>query len=200
MLADPTLQNESVTHALRLAIRDGDFGIREVPSLLKRIIEDDMWQCRTIKTGQVVIFDKFAEYVTTPPLEGLGATVEILRKICQAEKDIEALDKLDDAIRRPPGGDTRSETAKTIGLNQPNGQREQKRDRSGRTRHQLHQEFPDLYKTVIAGEKTVTKAAVEAGVYPRRIAVNLQSPASAAATLRKAATPEFLAELRRLLA
>jgi hypothetical protein len=42
-------------------------------------------------------------------------------------------------------------------------------------------------------------AAVEAGIYPPRMNVNLNDAASAAASLKAKASPEFLEELKKLL-
>jgi len=73
------------------------------------------------------------------------------------------------------------------------------RDRSGQQLRRLRKDFPALHAEVIGGGLTVHEASVRAGVFPKRVSVNLSSPASAAKTLSGAAAPEFIGELARLL-
>jgi hypothetical protein len=80
-------------------------------------------------------------------------------------------------------------------LNQCSYPGEQKtRDTSTQNLRRLRKDRPDLHEKVLANDMTVTEAAVAAGIYPKRIAINLKSPKSAAATIRNNATPEFVAQ------
>ena len=84
------------------AIRRGESGLKNVPDLLIKIISENLWQSRMLKTGEVVNFENFRDFITTEPPEGLGETVEILRKIC-SEND-KALQLLNDVTAKNMGG------------------------------------------------------------------------------------------------
>jgi hypothetical protein len=172
-------------------MRSGHF-LSELPKTLRAVLGENiygtpMWRKRVDKdTGEVYNFDKFEEFVETPPTAGIGATIAMLRAICR--DDPVAQDLIDQAVQRPAG------------LNQSISSAERKpRDRSTQSLRRLRKDHPGLHEKVLAGEMTVTQAAVKAGVYPPRVAISLKSPASAAATIRKKASPDFIAELRKLL-
>jgi hypothetical protein len=79
--------------------------------LLKKIIRGECWKARYVqKTKQEVRFEKFIEFVTTLPLEGLGSDVKTLERLCH--DDEEALLMLSDATIRKHGGDRKSEKAR----------------------------------------------------------------------------------------
>ena len=117
------------------------------------------------------------------PTDSGGASVKMLRDICR--DDPVAIDMLDRAVQRPHGGD------RSKRLNQP--LEHEASDRSGRNLRRLREDRPDLHERVLSKAMTVTEAAVAAGFYPPRIAINLKSPKSAAATIRNNAPPEFVA-------
>lgn len=54
-----------------------------------------------MKTGEKARFQYFEEFVATPPLEGLGASIDLLMRLCKDDK--EALDAIDRAVQRPDG-------------------------------------------------------------------------------------------------
>jgi hypothetical protein len=152
-----------------------------------------MWRERIdINRGTPILFDDFKSFVETPPTAGLGASIEVLTKICR--DDPVAIDMLDQAVQRPHGG------SRVKSLNQElDGAQADKPKGSTELLRRLRKHRPDLHEKVLSGEMTATEAAVKANFYPPRIAINLKSAKSAAATIRNNARPEFVAELRRLL-
>jgi hypothetical protein len=54
------------------------------------------------QTGEFIRFESFADFVKTKPLEGLGADVSMLQRMCGS--DIEALDLIDRAVQGKHGG------------------------------------------------------------------------------------------------
>lgn len=175
-------------------IVDGDHYLTELPKTVRIVLGENqwktpMWRERQDKDkGEVYTFDRFEDFVETPPTAGLGATIRMLKHICR--DDPVALDMIDRAAQRPahrPAG------SRVIHPTFQEGEKLQ--DRSTKHLRRLRQDHPDLHERVLTGEMTVTEAAVQAGVYPKRIAINLQSPASAAATIRNNSSPEFIAQL-----
>lgn len=187
------VRNRHLVEDLGGALRSGQHGLSVVPGLLKRVLVEGSWRDFETQRGELVHHDRFGGFVTTPPLSGIGATVDLLRRI--VADDMEALDLLDRELQNPKGRPIN-------GLVQPINDGKggpPARDRSSRHLRRLREDFPDLHAAVLAGSLSTTAAATKAGIYPQRVSVNLNDPRSAAHTLRAKANPEFVAELRRLL-
>lgn len=171
------------------ALDSGGHGLSNVPVLLKRLLAEEGWREFETVRGEVVRHERFEEFVAAPPLKGLGAEISLIKRI--VADDREAVDLLDQALQGKHGGD------RSKGVNHPLGG--ERRDRTTKHMRRLRKDFPELHEAVLNGQMSVYTAAVEAGIYPKRATINLTDPVSAARTLRTKASPEFLAELRRLL-
>lgn len=199
-MADDKIFDIMVKQLSSQVFHGGQF-LKELPKTIRAVLGENRWQKpmwmeRVDKdTGEVYTFSRFEDFVTAPPTAGVGASVKMLRDICR--DDPVAIDMLDRAVQKQHGGD------RTKGLNHSLGPdcepSKASRDRSTQNLRRLREDRPDLHEQVLAKAMTVTEAAVAAGFYPPRIAINLKSPKSAAATIRNNAPPEFVAELRRLL-
>lgn len=104
---------KSGTLAMNLgaSIREGAHGLDEVPRLLKSVLKYETWRKRIIEqTGQTIEFERFEDFVTTPPLEGLGIDIETIRRVCA--DDAETLDLLDKALQSEPGNRGKASSSK----------------------------------------------------------------------------------------
>jgi hypothetical protein len=140
--------------------------------------------------SDVVRFESFEAFVAEPPPQGLGVDIDTLKKLCL--DDPVMVDIIDRETQRPAGGDPR-----TNGVIHPIG--EGTRDRSTKHLRRLRKDFGDLHEAVMEGEASVTGAAIEAGIYPKRVSINLGSADSAAQTILRHADASFVAALGRLL-
>jgi hypothetical protein len=68
------------------AYKKGEGGLKNVPGLLLRIINEGLWRKRKIRTGEIVEFDKFEDFVTGMPPEGLGENPEMLKIYAETMK------------------------------------------------------------------------------------------------------------------
>lgn len=188
MSGDPLRGNWHVVNSLRSALHKGEHGLSTVPGLLKRVLAEESWREFVTERGEHVHHERFAEFVTAPPMKGIGATVDLVKRV--VSDDPEAVDLLDRALQNPAG---RPETLSNIQDKAPTGTT---KDRALR---KLRADAPELHAEVLAGNLTAHKAMVQAGFRPRTFTVR-PDPASAARTLRKYLTAEQRAELARLLA
>jgi hypothetical protein len=189
-----------VIDALGSALADGETSLGQVPQLLRKVLENDAWKEFETQMGKHVTHSRFEDFVTTPPLDGLGTSMEFIKEI--VSKDVELQMLLARSLRETHGGDRKSEHAKEK-IKKSNGlfdfeKESKKQDQYGRRILQLEKKSPDLYAQVLAGQKTVYAASVEAKIDHPTMTVTLDSPKSARALVTKA-SPEFLDELRRLL-
>jgi hypothetical protein len=184
--------------ALGSAIADGGMSLGQVPELLCKVLKDGVWREFETQLGKHVTYDRFEDFVTTPPLSGLGANIDIVKRI--VADDPVAKDLLDEAMKKPTGGDRRSATIRfrTRSLIETSGPESNTSQRPDRKLRRLRKDFPDLHEQVLQGKMTINAAAVQAGIYPFQMTVNLNS-AKSAATLVARASPAFLDELKRLL-
>ena len=58
-----------------------------MPGLLLRIINEGLWRKRKIRTGEIVEFEKFEDFVTGMPPEGLGENPEMLKNLCRDDEE-----------------------------------------------------------------------------------------------------------------
>lgn len=188
MTVDPLAANAVLVDALSSALRRGGSALGNVPALLKRLLTEESWRDFTTQRGEHVHHERFAEFVVTPPLRGLGADVALIRRIVGSDR--EATDRLDQALQNPHGGDRGKSNNVTLA---PAG------NASDQALRRLRKDAPALHADVLAGRLSPHAAMVKAGLRPRTFTVRAD-PRSAAATLRRNLTAEQLAELAQLLA
>jgi len=184
------------------ALKSGENTLEDVPGLMLRIINEGFWKKRQLRDGSVAEWDNFQSFVEGKPLAGLGESMALIKRLCR--DDPAALDAIDKACQRGPGnptpsGNNQHTRDKVKGENQSSYQGDEgnpKRDRSTQFIRRLRKDFPDLHQRVLAKKMKVNEAAVEAGIAPRRVSVNLSDADSAARTLAKA-DKAFLRELHR---
>lgn len=155
---------------LRSAISDGAAGLLDAPSLLRQIIENDVWRERFVaQTKEIVSFGSFDEFIAAAPPEGLGASKPLLYKLCA--DDIALLDLLDrtfNSIQR--GGDRRSSHFKRDIVTIENSNKQRGNSLVYALRR-LRETRPDLHQKVLAKELSVHKAMVKAGLRKKSMAV-----------------------------
>lgn len=182
--ADPLRARGSDVAMLSDTLRRGGSALESVPHQIKALLRSGDWRLFVTKLGKEVRHERFADFVTTPPLAGLGAKVATIRKLLG--DDIEALDLLDQALRNP-------NALHNVQGKAPTGNA---RDRALR---KLRSDARELHAEVLAGRLSAHAAMVKAGFSPPTFTVRADSAESIAATLRRRLDPAVLAEVRRLI-
>ncbi|HEY9372567.1 hypothetical protein [Streptomyces sp.] len=195
-MTDPLKQNATLVEALGSSLRRGDHALGTVPDLLKRILREEAWREFVTQRGELVEHARFADFVATPPLKGIGSSVDLVRRI--VSDDPEALDLLDQALQNPVGG------SQKINLNVDVMNNESDHGRPAGTSKEyalrrLRKDAPELHAEVLAGHLSAHAAMVKAGFRKRTISVRLDRPESAALALRKHMPLEARQALARLL-
>ena len=183
----------SVVSSLGSALQMGGSALEDVPGLLAKVLDEELWREFKTPRGEAR-HDSFESFVTTPPTQGLGTSVALIRRI--VSDDPKARDLLDQALQRPAGGDTRSHNA-TNGNNVPNGRPEG--NEAAKALRRLRKDRPDLHQDVIDGRISPHGAMVAAGFRPRTATVRLDDPKRAADTLRKKLTVQQRKQLAAYL-
>jgi hypothetical protein len=177
---------------LSSALDRGSHGLENVPGLLKRILADESWREFETARAERVTHDRFESFVSQPPLRGLGASIAVIERIVGTD-DPDLLRLLRDARKVGRGHRVDLEP----GVESTPGSKGEAADL---TAQRLALAAPDEYAAVQRGEKSINAAAISAGIRRRRVPVRLDSPESAAETLRRYMTPEARRRLAELLA
>jgi hypothetical protein len=170
---------EDAVRSLIRFVSRGEYGLKEVPPLIKEVIREGYWREREEP------FTRFVDFVEHPPTAGLGADIPTIKRLCG--DDVEALDLIDKATENPTGVHIINTTE-----GRPEGTSAQQALRK------LRKDRPDLHARVLAGEVSPHGAMVEAGFRPKTATVPLAVPDLARA-IRRHLTTEQTTELVRLL-
>jgi hypothetical protein len=102
-----------MVNSLMLALRDGEMGLANAPMLIKRIVAEDLWRAFYVEgTGAEVKYDRFIDFVTTKPLEGLGVDLKLIQRLCADDR--EALDLIDRVVEGKEGGNGSNQHVATV--------------------------------------------------------------------------------------
>lgn len=188
--------NAALVEALGSALREGEHGLKTGPALLVRVLREESWRSFVTQRGEQVEHQAFEQFVTTPPLKGLGASMRLIEKMIESIEGkgerAEAQDLLDQAVQTQHGGD-RSKLDNIQLAGYPSGTSKE----AGLRR--LRKDRPDLHAEVLAGALSTHAAMVKAGFWRKKITVPVDTPQNAARALRRNLTPEAVEELARLL-
>lgn len=196
------IQNDHIISHLRSAIGDGKNGLIHVPPFIIQVINENRWQKRTLEiTGDPAEFTYFEDFVTTPPIKGLGCTVDMLKRICKGNTT--ARKAITKALTQGKRQGARTDLPKKEQANFVDNVHEVESRPTGNSEdaalRRLDKERPDLLRKVVAKEMTTNAAMIEAGFRDPTITINVKSADSAARSIRARATPEFVRELASLL-
>lgn len=196
-MTDHLKRNANLIDALGSALREGDHAIGTVPGLVKRVLLEESWREFVTQRGDHVRHERFADFVTQPPLRGLGGSVDVIERI--VEGDEEAVRLLRNALKVKPGpksGDVMTRTG-----TMPAGRKRMTPTGTSRAYalQRLEKDRPELHAEVIAGRLSAHAAMVQAGFHPETFTVRADSAEKIVATLRRKLPAETLAEVAALL-
>jgi hypothetical protein len=180
----------TLVEALSSALERGGSGLANAPTLLRRILEDDSWRDFVTQRGEAVQHKRFSDFVTTPPLHGLGATMDLIRRV--VADDPPTVDLLDQASQNAPSIHR--------AVDNVNGSEERPTGNAQTAAlRRLRKDAPSLHAEVLAGTLSAHAAMVQAGFRPRTVSIPVGRPEAVAATLLKHMAPDDIAEVVQLL-
>ena len=167
-------------------------GLRQFPSLLKKVIANRAWERRTAH-GKVVELSSLRELITAKPVSGWGEDPSKIEAVIR--DDPEALAAFREAMLgkrgRPKEGETRDNVT---GLDDDRGN-----SRAYSLSRVQRECDPDTVAAVMSGEMSPNAALVKAGLRENRQVYMPRDPAKAVQKLRQQFGEEFLDMLRQEL-
>ena len=167
------------------AIFHGAHTLVNIPGLIKRIVQEDLW-AHYERTDGLQEFATFPEFIE----KGLGTNIASLQHLCR--DDHEALDVLDRAVVASPGRPRRNVDNIHI-IQRPSG------TYATRAIRRLRASRPDLHTRVLAGELSPSKAMIEAGFRRKQFTVFVGDPDRAARLLKRHFSREEIGRIKALL-
>lgn len=185
----------SVVAALGSAIRYGGSSLADVPVLVIKVVDGNLWK-RFRSPAGIEEHRSFEEFVKKPSPGGLGTTISMLENLCRSNK--RALAAIEKATQRASGGDKRSESYQQTIVDNIHNERPSGTSESAALRR-LRKDRPDLHAQVLANELSAHAAAVRAGFRSKTFTVRADKPESIVGTLRRQLDPEILSMVIKLL-
>lgn len=185
------VRNGELVDALRLSL-SSTRGLNLVPEAVRAVLDAEAWRDRAeIRTAarERYGFASFAEFVATPPLDGLGMDAHDIETILRAHDEHDTLRRFKEACSH--------QGARTDLVNNVHEVERPQGNQRSRALARLHRDRPDLYARVIAGELSAHAAAIEAGFRPRTASVPIDSPEAAVRALLRRFTREQLSAALR---
>ena len=168
-------------------------GLRQFPSLLKKVIATRAWERRTVH-GKVVELGSLRELITAKPVSGWGEDPSKVEAVIR--DDPEALAAFREAMVQH-GGDRKSESIKRNNVTvDPEKTGNSRAYSISRVQRECDQE---TVAAVMAGEMSPNAALVKAGVRENRQVYIPRDPARAVEKLRDQFGDEFVQEMRRVM-
>lgn len=206
MKKETLVRNGKRVDMLWRSIKEGAASLDNIPGLIRQVIEEDMWREHLHEeTGEVFQFENFKEFVVSPPPQGLGTNVATLIRLCA--DDALVVDMIDEAVQFTPpdlvaishpvksdNGDGSQDGKRYIAT----GTSRQAGLRKLRQHAETSPQVEQLRQAVLAGELSINKALIEAGLRSERITIT-RDPEKAAEVLKRSFTNEELQQLIRLL-
>jgi len=168
-------------------------GLRQFPSLLKKVIATRAWERRTAQ-GKVVELSSLRELITAKPVSGWGEDPSKIEAVIR--DDPEALAAFREAMVQH-GGDRKSESIKRNNVTvDPEKTGNSRAYSLSRVQRECD---PDTVAAVMSGEMSPNAALVKAGLRENRQVYMPRDPAKAVQKLRQQFGEEFLDMLRQEL-
>jgi hypothetical protein len=165
-------------------------GLRQFPSLLKKVIATRAWERRTAQ-GKIVELSSLRELITAKPVSGWGEDPSKVEAVIR--DDPEALAAFREAMKHQ-GERT------DLGDNVPQVKRPERSNSRAYSLSRVQRECdPDTVAAVMSGEMSPNAALVKAGLRENRQVYMPRDPAKAVQKLRQQFGEEFLDMLRQEL-
>lgn len=195
---------DTYVNSLARSLASGN-ALANVPSLLKKVIADQMWRERFVtQTKQVITFKSFREFVEADPPEGLRTSVSLLIRICDDYKDMEAVSLIAIEVGGKPGGNNNpygmmgKPDDNRINLSNTKVDSIVDKPTYGNTTdytvRRLAKKRPDLHAKLLAGQLSPNAAAIEAGFREKKFQLPTD-PTAAGQYLAKRVDAEWMATM-----
>lgn len=162
---------DTYVNSLARSLASGS-ALANVPSLIKKVIAEQMWRERFVtQTKQVIVFKSFREFIEADPPEGLKTSVSLLLRICTDYEDMEAVSLISTEVggskggsNNPDGNNQHSKPVVNVSItNIDHGDKPTRGDTTDYTVRRIAKQRPDIHAKMLAGELSPNAAAIEAG-------------------------------------
>ena len=141
------------------AVDRGAPSIKDIPQIIKRVIQTDAWRRRRLRNGKIVEHSTFRAFITTKPLDGCGYDPKKIYALIKGEPETEVLWR--EAMKGKQG--TRSDLVDNV-----NEVKSSDGNSRSYTLTRLKHQKPELFQDVVDGKLSANAAAIAAGFRKKR--------------------------------
>jgi hypothetical protein len=170
-------------------------GLRQFPSLLKKVIATKAWESR-INKGKVIELNSLRELITEKPIRGWGEDPSKVEAVIR--DDPEALAAFRDAMKHQGERADLCDNVTQV-AREPEGGKGTGNSRAYSISRVQRECDAETVAAVMAGEMSANAALVKAGVRQNRQVYLPRDPAAAVEKLRRQFGVEFLREVKEVL-
>jgi hypothetical protein len=171
-------------------------GLRQFPSLLKKVIETKAWERRKVG-GRVIELQSLRELITAEPVQGWGEDPSKVASVIR--DDPEALAAFRKEMEGKPGRPKKPKQGEQSDNNVIQIDTPQGNSRAYSIDRVQRECDPETVAAVMAGQVSPNAALVRAGVRENRQVYIPRSPADAVAKLRRQFGDEFIRAMREAM-
>jgi len=138
------------------ALRRGETSLQNIPGLMALVLREELWRERRIRTGEIVKHERFVDFLTVAPLEGLGEDPALIKRLLSDHPATLAAFEAACTGKHGTNQYTKKEDSSNPTI--------MKVDRGkAYTLRRLKRQHPVLFRKVTSGELTANQAAIQAG-------------------------------------
>jgi hypothetical protein len=152
---DPIVRAGQIVDSLSVALLDTEAGLEGVPPLMATVLRDELWKERRLRTGKIARHDRFIDFITVPPLEGLGENPEAIKKLLR--DDTTTLAAFEAACVGKVGRPPKEKSDNGTNLKSDRG------NTKAYTLRRLAKDHPKIFERVTRGELSANQGAIAAG-------------------------------------
>ena len=148
------IEKEQLCERTLKCLRYGVGSLDDLPPLIEKIIDNQAWLSRRVRTGEIVECKSLAELITAKPLKGWGESAEKLEAVLKGHPGVLA------KFRKAMGnqGHRADICNNIIEVNAVTG------TSRAYTCERLMRDAPELFAEVVAGRLSANAAAIAAGI------------------------------------
>lgn len=149
------IEKEQLCELALECLRYGAGSLDALPALIEKIIDNQAWLSRRVRTGEIIECGSLAELITAKPLKGWGESPDKIAAVLKGHPSVAA--KFRKAMRQQG---RRTDLRDNI----PEVKEQHRSTSKAYTCQRLERDAPELFAEVEAGRLSANAAAIAAGI------------------------------------
>lgn len=150
------IEKEQLCELALECLRYGAGSLDALPALIEKIIDNQAWLSRRVRTGEIIECGSLAELITAKPLKGWGESAEKVEAVLKSHPAV--LAKFRKAMKQ------QGKRTDLLGCDSQRSEISKGTGNKAYTCERLQRDAPELFAEVEAGRLSANAAAIAAGI------------------------------------